>query len=375
MKRKRITQSAFFRLCIPLGLIFFFAGTLLVLFAAANPTLPVSQRKRHVNPQVARQSRALTGDVHEAWVATYNGPGNLFDGAQAIRVDSLGNVYVAGSSLGDGTSSDYATIKYNSAGQEQWVARYNDPDNFDDYLAAMAVDGSGNVYVTGQSATNGGIFVTDCATIKYNSAGEQQWVARYNVQPRNYTSGKAIAVDDSGNVYVLAFVDTTGVNARFFTTIKYNSAGEQQWAAEYQSGTSDDEPAAITVDGSGNVYVTGMTQTCEHGYDYVTLKYNSSGEEQWMARYDGPGHGDDSGAAIAVDGTGNVYVTGYSYGATNPDYATIKYDSTGQQLWVARYDQGGFDYAHSLTIDGSGDVYVTGEIADPNDYPDYGTNK
>ena len=107
----------------------------------------------------------------EQWVASYNGPGNALDFAYAIAVDSSGNVYVTGESYGLDSAYDYATIKYNSTGQEQWVARYNGPANYDDVAEAIALDGSANVYVTGYSYGVGDVGV-DYATIKYNSAGQ-----------------------------------------------------------------------------------------------------------------------------------------------------------------------------------------------------------
>jgi hypothetical protein len=124
--------------------------------------------------------------VHQAWVRRYNGPGNGQDSATAMAVDSTGNVYVTGASSGSGTDLDYATIKYNSAGQQQWVARYNGPGNSTDVAFAIAVDGVGNVYVTGTSV--GSDIFGDYATIKYNSAGQRQWVARYN---GSNTTGRA----------------------------------------------------------------------------------------------------------------------------------------------------------------------------------------
>src|SRR6266536_18612 len=211
------------------------------------------------------------GPVQEAWVARYNGPGNLDDGAHAIAGDNSGNVYVTGGSHGLGTDLDYGTIKYNSGGQEQWVGRYNGPGNGWDRAAAITVDSSANVYATGQSLGSGTGF--DYATVKYDSAGQEQWVARYN-----------------------------------------------------GPGNGEDDANAIASDSSGNVYVTGVSLGSGTGSDYDTVKYDSVGQEQWIARYNGPENAGDYAVAIAVDSSGNVYVTGQSWGlGTPPDYATVKY--------------------------------------------------
>src|SRR5438105_7779340 len=173
MKNKRITQSAFFRLYILLGLIVFFAGALFALFALGSPQA-LTRDRTHLARELRRANPspvAPGGGVYEAWVARYNGPGNGFDYALALAVDTLGNVYVTGYSWGSGTQ-DYATIKYDSAGNQEWMARY-DGQGRDDQANALAVDDSGNVYVTGFS---GSIYTQfDCATIKYNSAGQQAW--------------------------------------------------------------------------------------------------------------------------------------------------------------------------------------------------------
>jgi len=270
--------------------------------------------------------------VDTAWVRRYNGPGNHNDGANAIAVDNLGNAYVTGYSRHGNAegSEDYATIKYNSAGIEQWVARYH--FIFWDYAYAIAIDGQGNVYVTGESYGSGTYY--DYATIKYNSQGVQQWVARYNGPGNNGPDrANAIAVDSQGNVYVTGQSDNNPNIDTFdydYVTIKYNSAGVEQWVQRYNGpGNDNDWAYSLAVDGQENVYVTGESYGSDTSFDYATIKYNSAGVEQWVQRYNGPGHSTDYPYAIAVDGSANVYVTGWSYGSgTGEDYATIKYMQT-----------------------------------------------
>jgi len=257
--------------------------------------------------------------VDTAWVRRYNGSGDSIDEAFAIAVDGSGNVYVTGESYGD-----YATIKYYPDGDTAWVRRYNGPGNSTDYARAIAVDGSGNVYVTGNSSGSG--TSSDYCTIKYKPNGDTAWVRRYN-GPGDTTDGaRAVAVDGSGNVYVTGGSEGSGTDYDY-ATIKYYPNGDTAWVRRYNGpGNWDDFAYAIAVDGSGNVYVTGESEGSGTNYDYATIKYYPDGDTAWVRRYNGPGNSTDYAFAIAVDGSGNVYVTGYSYGSgTNVDYATIKY--------------------------------------------------
>jgi len=296
----------------------------------------------------------------EQWVQRYNGLGNSSDSATAIAVDVSGNVYVTGISYGSGTY-DYTTIKYNTNGVEQWVQRYNGPGNSDDYANAIAVDVSGNVYVTGESYGSGPY--GDYATIKYNTNGVEQWVKRYH-GPGNYgDEATAISVDVSGNVYVTGRSSGSGTSSDY-ATIKYNTNGVEQWVQRYNGpGNSGDGATAIAVDASGNVYVTGWSDGSGSDLDYSTIKYNTNGVEQWVQRYNGQGNSWDNATAIAVDGSGNVYVTGGSFDIDiDYDYATIKYNTNGVEQWVKRYNssENSLDYATALAVDGSGNVFVTG---------------
>jgi len=311
----------------------------------------------------------------EQWVSRYNGPGNFIDGATGIAIDSLGNVYVTGRSWGLGTLGDYATIKYNNAGVQQWVARYDgpgEPGNNHDCANAIAIDNAGNVYVTGISygadiPWDGGASESnyaDYATVKYNSAGIQQWVARYNGTGNGYDDARAIAVDGSGNVYVTGSSYGAGTGADC-VTIKYNSAGVEQWVQRFAGPRKlPDWGADITADGFGNVYVTGCgcNEACNQ---FVTIKYNSNGVQQWATMYEREGGGWAS--AIALDDTSNVYVTGRSWGSgtiMDYDYTTVKYNNDGVQQWVQRYSGPGnsWDEANGIAIDNQGNVYITGHV-------------
>src|SRR4030095_16213530 len=315
----------------------------------------------------------FTLQLTSQWVSRYNGPGNSMDEAFAVACDASGNIYVTGSSTGSGTNLDYATVKYNASGQQQWAARYNGPANLIDRANAVTVDGAGNVYVTGVSA--GTTTLSDYATIKYNSAGQEQWAVRYNGPVSGIDEAFSIALDGSGNVYVTG-QSLSGTNYDF-ATVKYNASGQLQWAMRYNSPqNSIDNAAVVRVDGSGNVYVTGASTGSGSGLDYVTIKYNTGGQEQWAVRYNGTNNANDVPAGLGVDSSGNVYVTGGSSSLNSSnDYVTIKYNSSGQLQWTARYNGTGNDndVAFGLADSSAGNVYVTGSSIGLGSATDYAT--
>ena len=310
---------------------------------------------------------------NQAWVARYNGPASGYDQALAIAVDSSGNIYVTGESFGTDQGYDYATVKYNSSGVEQWVARYDESaaTNDSDVATAIAVDGQGNVYVTGRSL-GALIYIdyADYATVKYDANGVQRWVATYDGAGGSDIA-EAIALDGQGNVYVCGSSD--GATGDWdYAVVKYKDNGDtadQVWVARYNGPVSGmDSANDMAIDASGNIYVTGYSQDEVTGFDYATVKFEDHGtyaSEAWVARYDGPVSGDDWASALALDGGGNVYVTGESPNGVSSDYATVKYDSSGKEVWVARYDgpAGGLDSATDIVVDGRGNVFVTGTSA------------
>ncbi len=327
--------------------------------------------------------RYSAADGRQNWVAFYDGPSSDLDQATAIAVDNAGGVFVTGASYGGSdTDDDYATVRYSAVdGSQTWVARYNGPGSGLDQATAMAVDNAGGVFVTGASYGGSGTD-DDYATVRYNASdGGETWVARYNGSGNRYDDAHAIAVDNAGGVYVTGF--TSGYGSSYdYATVRYDvSDGSETWVARYNGpGNSSDGAYAIAVDNSGGVFVTGASyggsRTDE---DYVTIRYNATdGGQTWLARYDGPGKGYDDAYAVAVDNAGGVYVTGYSYSGpdTDDDYATIRYSATdGSETWVAFYNGPGnsTDQAQGIAVSSSGGVYVAGYSYGSGTKYDYAT--
>lgn len=301
-------------------------------------------------------------DGDTAWIRRYSRAGSYDDGARAITVDDSGNVYVTGYSFGSSANSDYLTIKYNPYGDTAWVRTYDGPANMWDEAYAIEVDDSGNVYVNGDSWGSGTL--EDYATIKYDSVGNQLWVKRYDGPGGGEDHARSLTTDGSGNVYVTGSSDGGGENDDY-ATIKYHANGDTAWVRRY-NGPADREDGGfgITTDADGYVYVTGTSPGNGGGGDFATIKYDANGDTLWVRRYNGPGNANDLAIGIAVDDSGNVYVSGRSFGfGSSYDVATIKYDAEGEECWIERYDGpvSEYDYPHAMVLDHDGSIYIAGE--------------
>ena len=244
---------------------------------------------------------------------------------------------------------------------QAWVQRFSGPRNADDEAIAIAVDGSNNVIVTGYSIGSGSSYY---ATIKYSCAGLPLWTNLYSGSGNGDNYAQSIAVDRSNNVIVTGYA-TNGTNGYDYATIKYSSDGVPLWTNLYNGqANSDDYAQAVAVDGSNNVIVTGFSTGEGGGYDYATIKYSGEGVPLWTNLYNGPENGDDEATAVAVDGSNNVIVTGSSTGSEGSSgYATIEYSSAGIPLWTNLYNglADGRSEANAVVVDGSNNVIVTGE--------------
>jgi uncharacterized delta-60 repeat protein len=294
----------------------------------------------------------------DVWTALFDGPGTSSDAPVALCMDGSGNIAATGTSVDSADVYSFLTVRYDPSGAVSWADRFAGGDAVD-----VAADAAGNIYMTGTAWDS--TSSSDFLTVKYDSSGGRRWVARYNRLGSSLEHVKGLAVDSSGCVYVTGVSYSTSTGNDMYT-VKYDSTGTQQWVTSYTGfGNRSDIPRAIVVDAQGNAYVTGTTWTdtpVSHS-NYVTLKYSPAGQILWASLYNGPGNGLDSPWDVVVDRNGYVYVTGESYGSqANYDYATVKYNPWGDEVWVARYSHTGssVDLSRAIVVGEGGESYVTG---------------
>ncbi len=357
------------------------------------------------------------------WWATKNGASNGEDEATHVAIDALGNVYVAGYSDAGIKEDDIWLIKYNSSGVWQWDTTWNNPSSHDDLPTDMAIDGNGNIFITGNAEPDTVTGSMDYITIKYSPTGGIIWQVQYSrigvtsgkdqasaldldanedcyVTGRSFNGsdddmltfkyngtngsvlftqiydggsgddrGVDVVVDNAGDIIVTG--RSANNNNQDFRTIKYSSAGGILWSKFYNGpANQNDRPVKMVVDASDNVYIAGegdVDNSSLIDYDFVTVKYNSAGALQW-AMLEGSNAENDSPSDLAIDPLGDIIVTGKAdmntnLLITNNDFMTVKYNSGGIRQWTQFHSgsrAGGSDIASSIFIDGSGNSYIAG---------------
>jgi hypothetical protein len=351
------------------------------------------------------------------------------DDGFAIAVDGSGSAYIAGI-----TSSTEATFpvtvgpdltlngfydafvaKVNAAGTALVYAGYIGGSGLD-VANGIAVDSSGNAYVTGRTESTEATFpVTVGPDLTYNGGFYDAFVAKVNaagtalvycgyIGGNDFDIGVRIAVDSSGNAYVAG--STYSTEATFPVTVgpdltynggwdafaaKVNVAGTALVYCGYIGGSGDDYGIGIAVDSSGNAYVTGRTKSTEATFPVTIgpdLTYNGGAADAFVAKVNAAGtalvycgyiggSGDDYGAGMAVDSSGNAYVAGTT-GSTEATFPVtvgpdLTYNGGAEDAFVAKVNAAGTalvycgyiggssdDEGEYIAVDSSGNAYVTG---------------
>jgi hypothetical protein len=293
-------------------------------------------------------------------------------------------------------SRDIFIAKANSSGQFLWAKQIGG-NTLNDDGNDIAVDALGNVYVTGifaGTASFGSTTFTssgnrDAFITKLDTEGEFLWAKQIGGISIN-DFGQGIAVDASGNSYVTGcfqgtatFGSTTltsfGNEVTFIT--KLDADGEFLWTTEISGTGTVDSGLDIAIDGAGDSYVTGYfygtatfgstTLTSAGEYDIFIAKLDASGNFLWAKQAGGSGY--DYGFGVAVDAFYNSYLTGIfegtaTFGSTtltsagSADVFIAKLDDNGDFLWAEQVGGSGYESGYSIAIDGSGKIYVVGDF-------------
>ena len=370
------------------------------------------------------------------WANGIGGDGVGGSAGNCVTTDASGNVYTVGRFnsylnsantpmdfdpgagayfLTSNGSDDIFITKTDASGNFLWAKSYG--GIYSDKATSIAVDGSGNAYVIGEFTNSvdfegttlnpeGG---TGMFILKLDASGALVWVQGImGKDPTNndLISGKSMALDGSGNIYISGLFDAVsmdfnpapGAASEYLLSspapfgdgfiAKYDNSGNFVWAKRLRGNTIEDS-YGIALDGSGNVYTTGYymgttnfnpggtynLSSVSNSYDIYVLKLNSSGVFVWAKSMGGTGG--DKGLSIATDASGNVYTTGYFYGTGDfdpsgsvsnlisngsNDIFISKLDASGNFVWAKSIGGTDDDNGLSLTTDPASNVYVAGSF-------------
>jgi hypothetical protein len=297
------------------------------------------------------------------WGRLYNP--DVDDSPTAIQIVKSGNLIVVGGAYGG-----YGLIlNYNPNGDTLWT-RHTRPGGYPGSFGKLAIDNSNNLYLTGAVSPPG--IPGKCLISKYDPSGNLKWFNTFTIDSTRSNNGHGICLDIYGNLYVLAVQNTSSLFRDCL--LKLTNSGTILWSRVFSGivgglgGRVSGIPRGpvISSDGNSIYYTTEAANTMGGGNRSVaTIKYNSAGDSQWVAVFNGGGvPGGNTPSSIKLDRYNNIYVCGAGfYSGSGSDFATIKYTPSGVQQWVMTYTgilTSGSDGASDLFIDTMLNVYVVG---------------
>ncbi len=298
------------------------------------------------------------------------------DISYSVAVDASGNAYISGYTSGSlgGTSAGYYDAflaKFDASGNELWSRQIGTSTY--DYSRSVAVDASGNAYISGYTGGNlggpnaGG---TDAFLTKFDASGAELWSQQIGTSSSD--KSYSVAVDAAGNAYISGYTggDLGGTNAGTWDAFltKFDASGAELWSR--QIGTSGyDYSYSVSVAASGDAYISGHTLgdlggTSAGIWDAFLAKFDGSGNELWSQQI-GTSSSDES-YSVAVDASGNAYIsgaTGGSLGGLNAGFSDAfltKFDASGNELWSRQIGTSSDDASFSVAVDASGNAYISG---------------
>ena len=319
------------------------------------------------------------------WLRQFGSAGN--DIATGIVADTAGNYYVGGADVITKTvlgtklpdPKGYVT-KYDSNGASPWRLDIDIKGILPsgEAIAALVADSAGNTYAAGSSGGTPGFAPSKAYISKYDTNKNPIWDASFTIAQSS--SATSVAIDASGNVYIAGITNAVlnaDVNQPFtggdVFLAKFSSTGQKLWDKTIASPTGAEYARGITVDPTGNVYITGQTdgtlpgQTSAGGMDSFVAKYDTNGNAQWLKQFGTAAL--DQGQGI-VYSNGNVYLTGETaggiFGNTNlggSDAWLAGFDSTGRLVGSTQIGTAKDDETYNITRDAIGNLYLVGQTS------------
>ncbi len=286
------------------------------------------------------------------WVKSNNGQQSDQENALKSVKDNNGYYYLLSN-----TSADAVVAKFDNSGAAVSNFRYNQASNDNNWAYDIEVDGSGNIYLCGESFITSG-WIWKPTVVKLSPAGGLVWEQLIPCGYYTNSQAQAIALDNSNNVYFV------GANTDSLSVGLISSAGTLLWEKKIvPAGYTIGEAFDVVVDASNAAYVTGKIKDSVNGdYEYITLKINSAGNVIWTKIIDGTAAADDCGTNIEIDGSGNSYVTGTmaDTSSTNLSAFLIKYNASGGQQWVKKFHVSGQTEAYpgEMVLDAASNCYI-----------------
>ena len=302
-----------------------------------------------------------------AWPApkTYDSPYHGFDMALKMALGPGNTIYTAGPSVGANGMADILVLKWSASGAVQWARRYDGPAHGIDSADAVGVDSAGNVTIAGYSL---GATITDWVVMSWSAAGAKRWAWRYDGAAHGHDEPGDLVVAADGSVYVTGM--TAAVSVVQSLTVRFSKAGVLLWKKAYAGPESAGaETHAVAARPGGGVFVCGSSESATTARDGLVLAYTPAGVRDVFAADTGPGGATSQKFLdLAVTSTGHVVAVGSSTIGPNEDchFATYTKDGAiaGQ---ITLHGPSGNDLLTAVATDAYGGFYVTGRyFTQPN---------
>jgi hypothetical protein len=272
------------------------------------------------------------GNVFTGSISNLDASGNELWSRQpfgtGISADGTGHVYAV-TTLGRPLPSDDGLLrKFDAAGNGLWSRQFGTSDHEQELV--VSADGAGNVFTYGQRVLADAPRYTPSATLtKFDAQGNESWTR--TLESARYVVTGGVAADGLGNVYITGQSNAPILKPRVHPgydafLAKYDATGNRLWLQEFGTAEFGDSGRGVAVDCHGNVFVTGNM-----GDPYLAM-FDADGNQQWLHQFGTPA--DDSADYLATDGSGHVYVAGVTRG----DLGGSNAGGGGYDVFVAKFN-------------------------------------